>query len=752
MRNKLANDIEEYFTSDRFTKTSAGILIPDTPEGDLIRWGILTDEEKTVIWDEIQRIRDSFEYTAENWFWIAEKGGKETLFNLWDGQILVIEKLKDMYARNKPQWIVVVKSRQLGLSQLGCALGAWKCFFQSNQRGLIMSENDDKTINIWNNYLSPIYRRLPWFLKPQYSSFTLDKGIILDTDPKKTNMPGLRSSITVTPASTTGHGIQGVRLNFFHGSEYASWPVFTDLIERGAENALYRHKETIALLESTPKGANTPTHAFWNKQVGLGDKADWEPVFLPCFTDRTHVSAPWKGWRPTETDIKRRDVVKINWVKCDNRTCKRYFDRNWNGKDQVGSKCRFCKIGTCQEFTISDEQLFWIYEREFKATDKNLVKQEQSVTAEEAFIISGNQVFSEQAISFAEHCAEKSKRTVPFKGFINEYGFFHGTKTGHVNEEGRKQCFTETCTTSHETAEDSITIWETPVEGGDYYIGVDGGEGKGKDYTTAIVIKKGRNGNQDRQVAVFRDNTTNPYDVADKIKRLANFYKDAHLIIEYMGPGRTIADKVYNTLGYWNVYRRRGQDYSKNISGSLHFLTNVKTKEDIIKLFERWLSCEAFVVRDTILASEIKTYVIDEDGSKNADSSIKAHDDYVVAAMLAIHAAHLDDRDLDGAIKPTIIDPTPANQPYIMECAKCGNKVGVYSADTYPSDSNGHKKCLIESCHSLLLRLVRNDIIDHKPAQDRVNYMTGYRSVIVNADDIFKEVDTNSGPDYLPYF
>lgn len=752
MRSKLASDLEEYFTSDRFSRTSSGVYIPDTAEGDLQRWALINDDERKVILEELNRIREDFIYTAQNWFWIADKSGKEILFDLWDGQILVIEKLKDMYSRNKPQWVIVVKSRQLGLSQLGCALGAWKCLFNSNQNGLIMSEDDKKTTDMWNDYLSPIYRKLPWFLKPEYSSFSLDKGIILDTDNKKSNTPGLRSKIRIVPANTTGYGIQGTRLNFFHGSEYASWPVFTDLIERGAENALYRDKETIALLESTPKGAHTPTHAFWNKQVSLGERADWEPVFLPCFTDRTHIDAPWTGWRPQETDIKRRDVVRINWVQCDNKLCKRYFDRNWNGIDQTGTKCRFCKTGTNREFVMSDEQLFWIYQKEFKATDKKLVKQEQSVIAEEAFIVSGNQVFSEYAIGFAEICAEKSKRIIPYKGFINAHGFFHGTKTGSINEDGNKKCFLDTCTASHSESENSITVWEPPTQGAEYFIGVDSGEGKGQDYTTAIVVKKDYYGGADRQVAVFRDNTTNPYDVAKKIVPLAKWYNEAMLIIEYMGPGRTTADAAFNNLGYWNMYRRRGSDYSRSIAGGLHFITNVKTKEDIIKLFERWLTCEAFIVRDTILASEIKTYVIDEDGSKNADSSIKAHDDYVIAAMLAIHAAHLDDRDMDGGIKPIVIDPTPENQPYVMECTKCGSKVGVMSAETYPTDRSGHKKCLNESCHSLLLRLYRNDSIVHKAAQDKQNYMTGYRSVIVNADDIFKEADENYGPGYIPYF
>jgi hypothetical protein len=47
------------------------------------RWEMVTDAELDIIRAEVARIKADFEYAARNYFWITNKGGRETLFELW---------------------------------------------------------------------------------------------------------------------------------------------------------------------------------------------------------------------------------------------------------------------------------------------------------------------------------------------------------------------------------------------------------------------------------------------------------------------------------------------------------------------------------------------------------------------------------------------------------------------------------------------------------------------------------------------
>lgn len=688
-RDKYVYDLEEYFSSEKFERCKT----------DAERISICDSSEIEVIKKEIDRCRNDFRHAAKNWFYISHKSGESILFSLWDGQEIVVEKLEDMKSRGKPQYVVVIKSRQLGMSQLGCAIAAWKCLFRSNQDALIISEDDDKTEALWDKYTLPIYRQLPWFLRPNASSISIKKGIILDTDPKETSVVGLRSSIKIVAANSTGQVGQGRKLNMFHGSEFTSWPMFNDIIERGIENALYEHEDTIAILESTAKGSGTKTHAFWKKMADLGLAAKWETVFLPYFMDRTHVMAPHKGWVLGEKAKKRRETVAINWVRCDNKACHRYFNRVYGHEDHTDKKCRFCGQGTFKPYNISDQQLYWIEHREVNASDPRIVMQEQAITAEEAFVVFGDQVFSDTAIGYAAYTANKSALNPPYVGFFDKNGRFHGYKENSLD----RKCCIHQCTADHVKDDNTVKIWDMPIEGASYYMGVDVGSGIKKDYTVAFVIKRG-NGTPDIHVATWRDNSVDPYNASYTVNRLGRFYNDAQIAVEYTGIGASTADALKNNLQYPNVYRRKiSGDFMRAQGNGLHFLTNAATKPKIITTMERWLKDELLVIRDPILVGEMKTFVRVEGTKKTeADTSSNEtafHDDYIMAAMIGLYTAHQDDYDEDQGLAPVKVDLTPENQLYAISCGKCHFRFGA-------SDPTKFTQCV--RCSSRLLSAKRN--------------------------------------------
>ena len=73
----------------------------------------------------------------------------------------------------------------------------------------------------------------------------------------------------------------------------------------------------------------------------------------------------------------------------------------------------------------------------------------------------------------------------------------------------------------------SFFMYEKPIVGMKYYIGVDTAEGIGKDYSTCIVMDK-----DGKEVAMFKNNKIKPYEVAEFVNELGRYYNKAYLVVE----------------------------------------------------------------------------------------------------------------------------------------------------------------------------------------------------------------------------
>ena len=90
----------------------------------------------------------------------------------------------------------------------------------------------------------------------------------------------------------------------------------------------------------------------------------------------------------------------------------------------------------------------------------------------------------------------------------------------------------------------AFKIWESPVEGALYIIGVDSASGTGKDYAVIQVLRI-YSRDQIEQVACYADNTIDAEHFASVVAAIDKFYNDAPMIIENNEIGKTVADKVW---------------------------------------------------------------------------------------------------------------------------------------------------------------------------------------------------------------
>jgi hypothetical protein len=663
-------DLIDYFESGKFEG------VTDLAEF----YALCNRNEIDTITAEIDAIRSDFRYAAKNYFWIVDKDGKDKLFTLWESQELICESLADMKRKGKPQKVLVIKARQLGCSLLLEAMALWAIAFFPNRSGLVVSWEQEHAAYLFR-YMHSIYSKLPVWLKPDVRSFEIKKGIIFDTpfgeDSKK--HPGINSTMNVQWANKlTGVGM-GMRLGFCHMSEFESYMDPKRVIEEELKYALVNSPETIAVLESTAKGAGGYGNDLWDRMVDLAERAEWQPRFLPFFFEKSYFLSPPRGWIPTVKTLDIKDTVENEWVKCDNPLCSRFHDRFFGHIDRDGLECLVCEKGTLHVYELSNGQMYYMEDAHNNATDKRKIEQELAISAKSAFIVSGNSVFPDECLDFVN----AKSFPAPMVGFFDNENNFHG-----INKEGL--CCVEGCKSSHEDDQKIIQVWEPPKRDAEYYAAIDPSNGVGQDNSVIWVNRVNRKGGFDVHCCTLRSNTIDAVDLAIQGAKIATWYNEAQIACEITGP-RTTADYLRLQLQYPNLYRKLNIDSSKLQSNVCGFQTDHVNKPKIIINGIRFLRTKRWFVRDPKFASEMRTFRREDDRVQNLNNvgaSKKFKDDTVMAGLICLYCSHETDWDDSLGFIP-IKKSSVESAPWVMSCDMCNQTWGA----EIPNEEDCCPKC-----------------------------------------------------------
>ena len=140
--------------------------------------------EKYII--EIHKCKTDFEYFCKHYV-ILNLPGKQVLMNPYDKQLELIEKVED----NK--FVLVLKSRQIGISTILQAYAAWLCVFYKNVViGLISKDAPEATD--FARFIIGIIEELPIWMKPKFTkkterTFRLSNGSKCYATPVAPNAP-----------------------------------------------------------------------------------------------------------------------------------------------------------------------------------------------------------------------------------------------------------------------------------------------------------------------------------------------------------------------------------------------------------------------------------------------------------------------------------------------------------------------------------------------------------------------------------
>jgi hypothetical protein len=258
-----------------------------------------------------------------------------------------------------------------------------------------------------------------------------------------------------------------------------------------------------------------------------------------------------------------------------------------------------------QKYKVDISQLHWRrHMLQYFQGDLDLFHQEYPVDDLEAFLSSGQCYFNRGKIrELSSKCMEPK-----FRGDITNNGLV-------TNPEGE------------------LKIWELPIDGAQYAIGIDVGGGiEGGDPSAMVVVKVPQSTPVIEQVAEWKG-WCDPVVLAGKAINLGTYYNTAMLCPEINNHGHTTLNEIKES--YWNVYRWQYFDrFGKNITSKLGWETNVATKPFLCDYTSACLNANILVIRSAELLDEMMTFIKNPNGSGEADES--AYDDLVMAYMIGV--------------------------------------------------------------------------------------------------------------------
>ncbi len=523
----------------------------------------------------LKEVIDNPELLIEMTFTIVDKTKSTVPFFLNDIQHDFINRLNRSIEQHRQGKLLhlrflVLKGRQQGFTSVITAYQLANTLIKKNFTGFTLADTSDNVRSIFQDKAKYVYNQLPEVLKPteKYNS--------------KTEMffENLNSSWRINVASDQVG--RSRTINFFHGSESAFWNCLISSIQSSLGEALT--KDSIQILESTANG--------FNEFKDLWDSGEW----INCF---------YEWWKTKEyrnefesQDIKNKFLYNIDYKK----------DSEW-----IWERLNWLK----HKLHLEDEQLYWYYNKYKNYLNKDMIKQEYPCTPEEAFLNSGNCVFSTELLMQRKVELQESYKNKPYK-----QGFFKFK----WNDENSKDFILNSTIEFAESPMGIIKIYERPKVHSFYVLGGDTA-GDGSDFFAGTII----------------DNTTGKRCATLHGKIDADIYTwQMYCLGIFYNGAMTSIEINFNTfpvielkrLKYPHQYKREEYDsISKKMQEKFGWKTDRNTRPLIISEEQSIIKDHIELFTDITMIEEALTFIYDKD--MRPDATEGKHDDLLFSDMIA---------------------------------------------------------------------------------------------------------------------
>ena len=515
--------------------------------------------------DLLEEVKHNPEKLIELVFIVVDKNQKTMPFFLNDVQhdfMDTLNQAKEDFESGEITDIslLVLKGRQQGFTTLVTAYQLSCSILNKNFQGYTLADKSDNAEAIFQNKAKYPYGQLPDALQPT-EKFNNRKQLLFEK---------INSSWAVDTATKDVGRSRTV--NFFHGSECAFWKDGIAPIQGALGEAFT--KNCIKIYESTANGYND-YQKMWNSGV--------------------HINCFYEWWRTKEYRISLR-----------NEEHRAEFLHNIDSKKGwIWDRLRWLR----DEKSLDAEQLFWYWNKYDKYLDKDLIKQEYPCTPQEAFLLSGKNVFDTAVI--LERLARLQK---PIKTGYFAYDY-DGLRISNIKWVNDRSGY--------------IKLYDVPRIT-EYCIGGDtAGSDSGADFFTGHVL--------DAKTGVQVATLKHQFDADQYAKQmycLGRYYKDALIGIEANFDSFPIME--LQRLGYPKQYTREAQDtYTGKTEKRFGFKTTSLTRPTIISRLIEVVREHCDTINDKDTLEELLTIIRNEKGRIEAPEG--GHDDQMMGLAIAHH-------------------------------------------------------------------------------------------------------------------
>lgn len=462
-------------------------------------------------------------------------------------QEIITEKLDIQFKETGKVRAIVLKARQQGISTYCAARVFWKTYYQAYTRSVVMAHDSATSDNLFAMSRN-IIERMDSAMRPKYKKSNA-KEIQFEH-----NNAGYRLYTAGSPEAG-----RGTTPTILHASEVAFWQ-HDEKILAGLFNGLSQSAGTEVILESTANGANGEFYRLWHDAVA--GKNEYVPIFIAWFETPEYT-------RPLPVNFEFITDEYEDWL--------------------------------ISEFSLTHEQLYW---RRLKVAEGGPRKfqQEYPAIAEEAFLVSGSNVFDPSIVKDMTW-----EPPVSVRQYDSSLGVFDIDKNGYLN------------------------VWEAPTFDKHYIIGVDVSMGTNQDYSVATVFDSER-----KLQAIYRTNTVDPGTLGDVMFYLGRYYNNALMAVESNSIGNTTLDRLMQ-MSYLNLYyETKVASMRTEETTKVGFRTTGASKPRIIGALKRLVEDKDIRLPSEVVIQELKDYISTEAGKTEAVAG--RHDDCVMAIAIAMEA------------------------------------------------------------------------------------------------------------------
>lgn len=501
-----------------------------------------------------------------------------------------LKLFRELQSQKIPIRIVILKCRQWGGTTIVDAIMYALTSQRPNVNSMILS--DDRAgasyiLDMSQNFHHSLVSHFPHLAEPVKRSNKIELAFEYT-----------KSNIFIDSAENRDAG-QKYTLHNLHCSEVAKFH-YTDELFKGLLPAVSKSPGSFVVLESTANGVGD----YFYKIVKQAESRSGEWVlFFVSWMEYEEYTRPFANnaekQRLIDTlDDEERMLLALTYPTIDGPKTPTYEQLNWRR---------------------------WIIANEMHG-DLDSFHEMYPSTVDEAFLVSGRPRFDAQKV---KKIYEYTLTQKPHQGVL-EFASEKEIASGR---------FTTESVLFHADSRGEWRIWEFPDQRTEYVISVDtaGGEevegtaeGKKGDYN---VIHIYRRGDQLVQVAEYRSRI-DPDLLAEEAYMAHLAYRKPIVFPEVNNHGRTFVDRLKHRCP---VYHREIMDeYTRKLTKKIGWFTDKSNKKIMIDTLAEAIRDGWIVIRSSVCASELRTYVKGSDGTTNAQQG--CFDDTVMTAALGIQA------------------------------------------------------------------------------------------------------------------